>query len=46
MQVSLGRNYATGSYDYAMSIFSGSSPRQLYAEVLAVDDHEIPPVAR
>ena len=24
MQVSPGRNYATGSYDYAMSIFSGS----------------------
>src|SRR5271165_1327346 len=37
MQVSPGRNYATGSYDYAMSILSGSSPRQLYAEVLAVD---------
>ena len=45
MQVSPGRNYATGSYDYAMSIISGSS-RQLYAELLAVGDHEIPPVAR
>lgn len=45
MHVSPGRNYATGSYNYAMSIFSGS-PRKLQAELLALDDHEIPPVTR